>query len=83
MLLLFRIIHHKYYMISRFHGMAIIHTGKRHIRDELIKKMQVEALEKKKLENMKAVLTTREEAQVYYFNTLSFILTILIYMYTI
>lgn len=63
--------------------MAIIHTGKRHIRDELIKKMQAEALEKKKLENMKAILTTREEAQVYYFNTLSFILTILIYMYTI
>ncbi|XP_043595634.1 nuclear factor NF-kappa-B p110 subunit [Bombus pyrosoma] len=47
-----------------FHGMAIIHTGKRHIRDELIKKMQAEALEKKKLENMKAVLTTREEAQI-------------------
>lgn len=44
--------------------MAIIHTAKRHIRDELIKKMRLEALEKKKNTNIKAILNSREEAQV-------------------
>ena len=52
-------------MIFRFQGMAIIHTAKRHIRDELIKKMRLEALEKKKNTNIKATLNSREEAQVY------------------
>ncbi|XP_043507342.1 nuclear factor NF-kappa-B p105 subunit isoform X1 [Frieseomelitta varia] len=47
-----------------FQGMAIIHTAKRHIRDELIKKMRLEALEKKKNTNIKAILNSREEAQI-------------------
>mgnify|MGYP004603322395 CR=1 FL=1 len=44
--------------------MAIIHTAKRNIRDELIKKMRLEALEKKKNANIEATLNAREEAQV-------------------
>lgn len=46
--------------------MGIIHTAKKHVRDELIRKMQMEALEKRKRKNINASLSTREEAQVWY-----------------
>lgn len=45
--------------IAAFHGMGIIHTAKKHVRDELIRKMRLEALERNK-----SLLSTREEAQI-------------------
>ncbi|XP_076234971.1 nuclear factor NF-kappa-B family member relish isoform X2 [Calliopsis andreniformis] len=50
--------------IATFHGMGIIHTAKKHIRDELIRKMRMEALERSKRKNINATLSTREEAQI-------------------
>lgn len=47
--------------------MGIIHTAKKHVRDELIRKMRMEALETKKWDNINATLNVREEAQVCYF----------------
>lgn len=44
--------------------MGIIHTAKKHVRDELIRKMRIEALERNKRSNIKATISTREEAQV-------------------
>ncbi|XP_034190920.1 nuclear factor NF-kappa-B family member relish isoform X1 [Osmia lignaria lignaria] len=50
--------------IVAFHGMGIIHTAKKHVRDELIRKMRIEALERNKRSNIKATISTREEAQI-------------------
>ncbi|XP_076642757.1 nuclear factor NF-kappa-B family member relish [Halictus rubicundus] len=50
--------------IATFHGMGIIHTAKKYVREELIKKMRHEAIEKKKREYGSDTLTTREEAQI-------------------
>ena len=50
--------------VATFHGMGIIHTAKKHVREELIKKMQMEALEKRRRKNINATLSTREEAQI-------------------
>ncbi|CAK9815825.1 Nuclear factor NF-kappa-B p110 subunit [Anthophora quadrimaculata] len=50
--------------VARFHGMGIIHTAKKYVRDELIRKMRREALEKSKRNNIEATLSTREEAQI-------------------
>ncbi|XP_053994187.1 nuclear factor NF-kappa-B p100 subunit isoform X1 [Hylaeus volcanicus] len=50
--------------VATFYGMGIIHTAKKHVRDELIRKMRSKALEEKKWENINATLTTREEAQI-------------------
>ncbi|XP_076162252.1 nuclear factor NF-kappa-B family member relish isoform X2 [Ptiloglossa arizonensis] len=49
---------------ATFHGMGIIHTAKKHVRDELIRKMRMEALETKKWDNINATLNVREEAQI-------------------
>ncbi|XP_076618995.1 nuclear factor NF-kappa-B family member relish isoform X2 [Colletes latitarsis] len=49
---------------ATFHGMGIIHTAKKHIRDELVRKMRMDALEKKRWKNINATLSTREEAQI-------------------
>lgn len=54
-------------MLFRFHGMAIIHTAKKYIRDELIRKIKRNTLEMKKRENINATLSTIEEAHVCYF----------------
>lgn len=54
-------------MLFRFHGMAIIHTAKKYIRDELIRKIKRNTLEIKKRENINATLSTIEEAHVFYF----------------
>lgn len=51
--------------------MGIIHTAKKHIKDELIKKMRMDAIERNRRKDINATISTREEAQVYYF-TLSF-----------
>ncbi|XP_031826940.1 nuclear factor NF-kappa-B family member relish isoform X2 [Nomia melanderi] len=50
--------------IATFHGMGIIHTAKKHVREELIKKLRNEQLEKKKRENGIDTLSIREEAQI-------------------
>ncbi|XP_078050325.1 nuclear factor NF-kappa-B family member relish [Augochlora pura] len=50
--------------IATFHGMGIIHTAKKFVKEELIKKMRLQAIEKKKRENRIDTLTTREEAQI-------------------
>ncbi|XP_033335241.2 nuclear factor NF-kappa-B family member relish isoform X1 [Megalopta genalis] len=50
--------------IATFHGMGIIHTAKKYVKEELVKKMRLEAIEKKKRENGTNTLTTREEAQI-------------------
>ncbi|XP_015438643.1 PREDICTED: nuclear factor NF-kappa-B p110 subunit [Dufourea novaeangliae] len=50
--------------IATFHGMGIIHTARKHVREELIKKMRKEALEKNKRKHASATLSTREEAQI-------------------
>ncbi|XP_076277508.1 nuclear factor NF-kappa-B family member relish isoform X2 [Lasioglossum baleicum] len=50
--------------VATFHGMGIIHTAKKYVREELIKKMRHEAIEKKKRECRSDTLTTREEAQI-------------------
>ncbi|OAD59507.1 hypothetical protein WN48_09029 [Eufriesea mexicana] len=49
---------------ATFHGMAIIHTAKKYVKDELIKKMRREALQKKKSTNINATLSTREDTQI-------------------
>ncbi|XP_017791492.1 PREDICTED: nuclear factor NF-kappa-B p110 subunit [Habropoda laboriosa] len=50
--------------IARFHGMGIIHTAKKYVRDELIRKMRREALERSKKNNIGPTLSAREEAQI-------------------
>ncbi|XP_012346984.1 nuclear factor NF-kappa-B p110 subunit [Apis florea] len=50
--------------IATFHGMAIIHTAKKYIRDELIRKIKRNTLEMKKRENINATLSTIEEAHI-------------------
>ncbi|XP_015591456.1 nuclear factor NF-kappa-B p100 subunit isoform X2 [Cephus cinctus] len=50
--------------IASFQGMGIIHTAKKHIKDELITKMKLEALEKARRSNVDANLTIREETQI-------------------
>ncbi|PBC34834.1 nuclear factor NF-kappa-B p100 subunit isoform X1 [Apis cerana] len=50
--------------IATFHGMAIIHTAKKYIRDELIRKIKKNTLEVKKRENINATLSTIEEAHI-------------------
>ena len=36
----------------RFHGMGIIHTAKKNIKDELVRKKKIEALEKMRQKNV-------------------------------
>lgn len=45
--------------------MGIIHTAKKHIKDELVRKLQFELLEERKRKNINAILSTRDEVQVY------------------
>lgn len=49
---------------ASFHGMGIIHTAKKNIKDELVRKMRMEALEKLRRQDKNATLTTRDEAQI-------------------
>ncbi|CAL7951942.1 unnamed protein product [Xylocopa violacea] len=50
--------------VASFPGMAIIHTAKKNIRDELIQKLRKEMLEIKRRTNPNATLTIREEADI-------------------
>ncbi|XP_046630053.1 nuclear factor NF-kappa-B p105 subunit isoform X1 [Neodiprion virginianus] len=48
-----------------FHGMGIIHTAKKHIKDELVKKKRITALEEAKRKNVNVTsLTIRDEATI-------------------
>ena len=47
--------------------MGIIHTAKKNIKEELLKKRQKILLEEKKREDINAIITTREMSEVFLF----------------
>ncbi|XP_015176773.1 PREDICTED: nuclear factor NF-kappa-B p100 subunit isoform X2 [Polistes dominula] len=47
-----------------FYGMGIIHTAKRHVKDELIRKLKMELLEKRRRKNVNAIISMRDEVQI-------------------
>ncbi|XP_046821433.1 nuclear factor NF-kappa-B p100 subunit isoform X2 [Vespa crabro] len=49
---------------AAFHGLGIIHTAKKHIKDELVRKLQFELLEERKRKNINATLSIRDEVQI-------------------
>ncbi|XP_008551404.1 nuclear factor NF-kappa-B p100 subunit isoform X2 [Microplitis demolitor] len=50
---------------ATFHGMGIIHTAKKHIKDELIKKLRAEVLERnRRIDPTITTLNVREETQI-------------------
>jgi len=57
----------------RFNSMGIIHTAKRNVKDEIVRKLRVETLEDRRRSNIKATLSIRDEAEVYL--SASFIVT--------
>lgn len=48
----------------RFNAMGIIHTARKYVKDEIIRKLRFKALEKRKRVNSNATLSIRDEAQV-------------------
>lgn len=44
--------------------MGIIHTARKNIKDEIVRKLRAEALEERKRSNFNATLSLREDAQV-------------------
>lgn len=44
--------------------MGIIHTARKYVKDEIIRKLRFKALEKRKRVNSNATLSIRDEAQV-------------------
>ncbi|KYM99825.1 PREDICTED: nuclear factor NF-kappa-B p100 subunit isoform X1 [Cyphomyrmex costatus] len=49
---------------AEFIGMGIIHTARRHIKDEIVRKLRDEALEERKRLNINATLSLRDDAQI-------------------
>ncbi|XP_011644523.1 nuclear factor NF-kappa-B p100 subunit isoform X2 [Pogonomyrmex barbatus] len=49
---------------AEFSGMGIIHTARRNVKDEIVRKLREEALEERKRSNINANLSFREEAQI-------------------
>ncbi|XP_018365630.1 PREDICTED: nuclear factor NF-kappa-B p100 subunit isoform X2 [Trachymyrmex cornetzi] len=49
---------------AEFVGMGIIHTARRHIKDEIVRKLREEALEERKRSNINATLNLRDDAQI-------------------
>ncbi|KAH0954212.1 hypothetical protein HN011_000943 [Eciton burchellii] len=49
---------------AEFNGMGIIHTAKRNVKDEIVRKLRVETLEDRKRSNIKATLSIRDEAEI-------------------
>ncbi|KAI4498575.1 hypothetical protein M0802_006281 [Mischocyttarus mexicanus] len=47
-----------------FYGMGIIHTAKRNVKDELIRKFKTGLLEERKRKNINATLSIRDEVQI-------------------
>ncbi|XP_072747604.1 nuclear factor NF-kappa-B p110 subunit isoform X2 [Anoplolepis gracilipes] len=50
--------------IAEFHSMGIIHTARKNIKDEIVRKMRAEILEERKRTNLNATITVRDEAQI-------------------
>lgn len=50
--------------VAVFHGMGIIHTAKKYVKEELIQKMERELLEKYRRKNINATLSVRDKAQI-------------------
>lgn len=50
--------------------MGIIHTARKYIREELIRKMYIEILEERKRKNINATLSLRDDAEVNILNLL-------------
>lgn len=48
----------------RFHSMGIIHTARKNIKDEIVRKLRAEVLEERKRSNFNATLSLRDDAQV-------------------
>lgn len=44
--------------------MGIIHTARRNVKDEIVRKLSEEILEKRKRTNINAILSLRDDAQV-------------------
>lgn len=57
-----------YYMDAcfyfRFNSMGIIHTARKNIKEEIVRKMQARTLEERKRSNINATLSLRDDAQV-------------------
>lgn len=49
---------------AAFHGMGIIHTARKYVKDELVRKMRFELQEKNRRKNVNATVSLREEAQI-------------------
>ncbi|KYN36803.1 hypothetical protein ALC56_08594 [Trachymyrmex septentrionalis] len=49
---------------AEFVGMGIIHTARRHIKDEIVRKLREEILEERKRSNINATLNLRDDAQI-------------------
>ncbi|XP_071645479.1 nuclear factor NF-kappa-B p110 subunit isoform X1 [Temnothorax longispinosus] len=49
---------------AEFIGMGIIHTARRHIKDEILRKLREEVLEERKRSNINATLSLRDDAQI-------------------
>ncbi|KAL0117682.1 hypothetical protein PUN28_008825 [Cardiocondyla obscurior] len=49
---------------AEFHGMGIIHTARRNVKDEIVFKLREEILEERKRTNINATLNLRDDAQI-------------------
>lgn len=52
----------------RFVGMGIIHTARKYIKDELVRKIRNELLTERRRTDRNAVISIRDEAQVSFIN---------------
>lgn len=53
----------------RFNSMGIIHTARKNIKEEIVRKLRAKTLEERRRANINATLSLRDDAQVN-FNTL-------------
>ncbi|XP_011867191.1 PREDICTED: nuclear factor NF-kappa-B p100 subunit isoform X2 [Vollenhovia emeryi] len=49
---------------AEFHGMGIIHTARKYVKEEVVRKLRDEILEERKRTNMNAFLSFRDDAQI-------------------
>lgn len=49
---------------AEFHSMGIIHTARKNIKDEIVRKLRAEVLEERKRSNFNATLSLRDDAQI-------------------
>ena len=50
--------------IAEFNSMGIIHTARKNIKEEIVRKMQARTLEERKRSNINATLSLRDDAQI-------------------